>query len=118
MALLDGGLAALFSSALGGIYLDATLYRPVDDSDDGAGGGSGSGFDAGAAVKAQLDATTQAMRAADGYVETDQRIIVLAYGVAPITSDCEIFIAGSRWSIASVTQDPAKSYYDLHGRLA
>jgi hypothetical protein len=118
VGLLDGGLASVFNTAFGGIYLSATLHRPVNDDDDGAGGGSGTGFGPGEPVRAQLDATTQAMQSADGYVDTDQRIIVLAHGIDPITTDCEITVGGRRWSIASVTQDPAKAYYDLHGRLA
>lgn len=118
MSLLEGDLAGVFASAFGGFYLDAQLYRLNDFTDDGTGGGSGSGFADPEPVKAQLDATTQAMRAADYYVDTDQRIIVLASGVNPITTDCEIMLGGQRWSIASVTQDPASAYYDLHGRKA
>lgn len=117
MGLLDGALATAFSSAFSGFYLDATLYRATD-GDDGSGGGVGNGFDSGTPVKAQLDSTTQAMRDSPGYVDTDQRIIVLAAGVDPIDTDCEIFVAGKMWSIASVAQDPAKAYYELRGRLA
>lgn len=115
---LDGGIADTFAAIFSGVYLNATLYRPQTDADDGQGGGQGSGFDDGTPVKAQLDATTQAMRDSPGYVDTDQRILVLAHGVAAITTDCEIVAGGQRWSIASVTQDPAKAYYELRGRKA
>jgi hypothetical protein len=118
MSLLDGALAAAFSGAFSGLYLDATLYRPIEGADDGSGGGVGNGFDGGTTVKAQLDSTTQAMRDSPGYVDTDQRIIVLATGVDPIDADCEIEVSGQRWSIASVAQDPCKAYYELRGRLA
>src|SRR4051812_21352810 len=105
MGLLDGGGAAAFSSAFSSFYLDGTLYRPVGvGTDDGAGGGSGNGFDAGTAVKVQVDAATQAMRSAENYVETDQRILVLAHGLDPIDTDCEIDAGGTRWGIASVAK--------------
>lgn len=113
--LLDGGIASAFASAFGSIFLDATLHRATL-TEDGVGGGSEDFVDE--PVKAQLDQTTQAMQAADGYVDSDQRIIVLASGVAPIDTDDEITIGGQRWKIASVTVDPAGSYYDLQGRKA
>jgi len=116
VSLLNGGIAQAFASAFGATFLDAQLYRPVAFADDGKGGGSGGGFAAPEAVKAQLDQVTQAMRASEGFVDSDQRILVLAYGVAPITTDCEIAMNGTRWQIASVTTDPAGSYYDLRGR--
>lgn len=112
--LLDGGLATAFSAAFAPIFLDGTLYRWSTVS-DGKGGGSSS-FDGGTAVKAQLDQTTEAMQSADGYVDTDQRILVLASGVAPISTDDEIAVAGTRWMIASAARDPAGAYYDLRGR--
>ena len=115
MGLLDGGLSEIFAAAFGPVYLDGMLYRPVD-GDDGAGGGSGNGFDTGSPVKVQIDAATQAMRSADTYVETDQRILVLASGLDPITTDCELVADGTRWGIATVMQDPARSYYELRGQ--
>lgn len=118
MGLLDGGLAQIFSGAFRGIFLDAQLYRKLADADDGAGGGSTSGFADPEPVKAQLDQATQAMRDSPGYVDTDQRIIVLAHGVAEITTDDEITVKGKRWSIASVSTDPATAAYELRGRLA
>lgn len=116
MGLLDGGLAAVFNAAFSPIYLDASLYRATI-TEDGAGGGT-EAFAAAEAVKAQLDATTQAMQRAEGYVDTDQRILVLAQGVDPISTDDEITVGGVRWQIASVSQDPAKAYYELRGRRA
>jgi hypothetical protein len=115
MGLLDGGLARIFSGAFRGIFLDATLHRATL-TDDGAGGGSASFADE--VVKAQLDHASAAMRASEGYVDTDQRIIVLAYGVDQITTDDEITVKGQRWSIASVATDPATAAYELRGRLA
>lgn len=115
MGLLDGGIASIFSAALSGLYLDATLHRATL-TDDGEGGGTSSFADA--AVKAQLDQTTHAQRMAEGYSDTDQRILVLARGVTAPTTDDEITVRGERWKIASVTMDAAASYYDLRGRLS
>lgn len=117
MGLLDGDLAASFASVFSGFYLDATLHR-VAITFSGGGGGSVDSDDAGEAVKAQLTRTTQAMREREGYVDTDQRILVLANGVAPIDADCEITVDGVRWGIRSVGRDPVGAYYDLHGRKA
>jgi hypothetical protein len=116
MGLLDGGLAAAFAGAFASFYLDGALYRPNAFADDGKGGGSSDGFADPEAVKVQVDAATQAMRSADNYVETDQRILVLAHGVDAIDTDCEIVARGVRWGIASVARDPAGSYYELRGQ--
>lgn len=116
MGLLDGGLAAIFSSAFGEFYLDATLFRAATSA-DGKGGGSSS-FDTGTSVKAQVDKATYAMQQSDNYVDGDQRILVLAYGVDPIDTDCEIVVAGNRWKVAGVEQDPAVTHYALWGRRA
>lgn len=114
MGLLDGQIAATFAAVFGPRYLDGTLYRWSTVS-DGMGGGT-SGFDDGTAVKVQIDQATQAMQQSEGFVDTDQRILVLAEGVATITTDCEISAGGSRWMIESVGIDPAGSYYELRGR--
>jgi hypothetical protein len=113
MGLLDGGLASVFASAFSTFYLDATLHRSTI-TDDGRGGGSVAFEDE--AVKAQLDSTSHAMREAEGYVEGDQRIFVLASGLAAISTDDEITIGEQRWMIQSVATDPAGAYFELRGR--
>lgn len=113
MGLLDGGIASLFGSVFSGLYLDATLHRAIITK-DGQGGGSAAWSDE--AVRAQLDSTTEAQQGAGGFLDTDQRIIVLASGLAPISPDDEITVGGIRWAIESVAADPANSYYDLRGR--
>lgn len=119
MSLLDGGIAATFSAALSGLYLDAVLHRKnPNDADDGAGGGVDQTFLPDEPVKAQLDQTTQAQRLAEGASDTDQRILVLAHGVDAPTTDDEISVRDQRWKIASVTMDAAGSYYDLRGRMS
>jgi hypothetical protein len=114
MGLLDGGLASTFNTVFSGLYLDATLYRKTE-GDDGMGGGSGNGFDAGTAVKVQPDSTTQAMRDTPGYIATDKRFLMLAIAADPDT-DCEILQNDQRFSVINWSSDPARSYFDLHVR--
>lgn len=119
MGLLDGGIAALFSTALSGLYLDGTLHTgtgdPVYDDDGNITGYSGAGD---VAIKVQVDAATDAMRQADGYAEGDARIIVLAHGVATITSDHTVTARGKHWRILSAEQDAAASHWVLRARAA
>lgn len=115
MGLLDGDIAEIFHSAFSGIYLDAQLHRPTLTFNS-TGGGTETFPASGEPVKAMFARTTEAMRTSDGYVDTDQRILVLSHGITAIDTDCEITLGGQRWSIANVSQDPARSYFDLHGR--
>jgi hypothetical protein len=115
MGLLDGGISALFGAAFGSFYLDATLHRAAI-TEDGEGGGVVTFTNSD--VKAQLDQVTEAQRVEEGFTDSDQRIIVLAHGVAEPTTEDEITVDGIRWQIASVKRDPAGSYYDLRGALS
>jgi hypothetical protein len=118
MRLLDGALAETFAAVFGGVYSDGLLYRPNDFADDGKGGGDGQGFDDPQPVKVQVDQATQSMRQAEGFVEGDVRILMLAHGVAGVTSDCEIEARGTRYMIEFVGTDPAGSYWEVRGRKA
>ncbi|WP_347271629.1 hypothetical protein [Rhizorhabdus histidinilytica] len=120
MSLLDGGIAAIFGAALGGIYLDGQLVRsgamPIYDNE-----GNITGYAGGApiAIKCQVDAATWDMRRAEGYVEGDMRIIVLTAGLGvAITTDHRITAKGATWMIQSVELDAAASHYVLRGRKA
>jgi hypothetical protein len=115
MGLLDGGGAALMASVFSSFYLDATLHRPTL-TDDGQGGGSTTWTDE--PVKVQLEAATEAMRQAEGYIDVDIRILMLAHGVDRPDSDCEVSVTGhDRYSIQPpIGRDPAGAYWDLRGR--
>jgi hypothetical protein len=115
MGLLDGGIAAAFAGVFGGVYLDGSLYRRSAFADDGMGGGADQGFTE-EPVKVQIDQTTQAMRASEGFVEGDVRILMLAHGVTAPDTDCEAAAGGVRYCIQTVGTDPAGSYYELRGR--
>ena len=114
MAVLTGEIASVFRTAFGGLYLDGTLHRPTT-TDDGAGGGSATFADT--AVKIQPEATTQAMRDAPGYVDTDKRYFILGYNLDAPNTDCELTTEGKRWLIVNWSRDPAGSYFDVHARF-
>lgn len=117
MGLLDGGLAKVFSAAFAGLYLPATIHRraaPVYDE----GGSVIDGEWTDEPCRAQIDNATESMRRSPGYTDQDQRILVLASGVATITTDDEITAGGKRWGVASVGRDPAGAYFDLRGTAA
>ena len=113
--------AAFISAQYGGPYHAARIVdfaAPVYD--DG-----GSIVTAGArqerACQAQVDAATQAMRAADGFADGERRILVIASGLAgEITTDSRVEILagphGGEWLVASVASDPFGTYWELRGR--
>lgn len=119
MALLDGGIAAIFGAAFSGLYLDATLHSgtgdPVYDGQGNITGYTGAGD---VAIKAQVDVATEAMRQADGYAEGDCRIIVLAQGVPAINSDMQVTVREQLWHILSAELDAAASHWVLRARRA
>lgn len=117
MGFLDGGVAQVFSSMFSGFYLDATLFRSPDTfDDDGKGGGDDQELGDPEAVKVQPEATTQAMRETEGYVDTDKRYLMLAHGVDQPDTDCELEAEGKRWSVVNWSRDPCSAYFDLHCR--
>ena len=113
--------ARFISAAYGGPYHAARIIdfaEPVYDS-------GGSITTAGARVEreclAQVDAATQAMRAADGFADGDMRILVMADSLeGEITTDSRVeIVAGphaGEWLVASVARDPFGAYWELRGR--
>ena len=117
MGLLDGGIAAIFGAAFGGLYLDGTLHRGTGSPIYASGGvitGYGGGGDV--AVKVQVDAATDAMRRAEGFAEGDVRIIILAQGIGPVTSDHRITIGATTYSLQAAELDAAASHWICRGR--
>lgn len=119
MGLLDGGIASIFGAALSGLYLPATLdYAgvPVEDIEGNVTGHTGAGS---WSCRAQVDAATWTMRQAQGYVDGDMQIIVLAAGLqAAPTTDMTITVSGKMWLIEAVERDAASSHFILRGRAA
>lgn len=119
MGALDGGVAAVFGAAFGGLYLPGTLIRETM-IEDGQGGGSV--VDIPQDCRVQIDACTEEMRQQPGYTAKDMRLLVLQSGVTggDIDTDCSVTPltgrhAGSVFEIAWVTQDPASSYWECRG---
>ena len=119
MSLLDGGIARIFNSTFGGLYLPATLHagtgEPIYDPDTG----EIIGYDGGdTPCKVQIDAATDAMRRAEGFAEGDCRLIILALGLPEVTSDHEVSVSGVRYRLQSAERDPALSHWVARGRKA
>lgn len=116
MGLLDGGIASIFNAAFSSIYLDGTLHTGTGTPIYGPGGII-TGYAGGdKAVKVQVDAATDAMRRGDGYAEGDVRIIMLAQGIAAVTSDHRVTVGPVTYSLQSAELDAAASHWICRGR--
>lgn len=120
MGLLDGQIAAVFSAALSGLYLDATMHTGTGAPIYNATTGAITGYTTGAnvAVKAQVDVATEAMRRFEGYAEGDARVIILAQGIGTVTADHQITVRGQLWHILSAELDAASSHWVCRARKA
>lgn len=121
MGLLDGGMAAIFGAAFGGIFLDGKLHRAgTDPIYDGEGNITGYGGGADIDIKVQRDACSYSMRQSEGYSEGDVVLIVLAAGLGiKITTDMQATDGGGqRWTIQSADLDAASSHWICRGRRA
>lgn len=114
MGLLDGGLAAVFGGAFGPLFLDGVLHVEIL-TPDGEGGFWSTFSDL--PIKGMVDTYSDAYRAQANIPETDVRLIVLQFGVdgAPST-DAQITIRGTRYSIQAIEQDPAQAAWTIRGR--
>lgn len=114
-------IALGISSAFGGPFHDAEVTDQADATTDVGG----SIVDPGSAVtrscSAQVDACTEAMRAAEGYADKDVRIIILAATLeGPLGTDATIEMleggtVGS-FSIQSVDSDTMLAYHECRAR--
>lgn len=114
-------LAIGFSGAFGGPYIDATAVWPGTPVYDDGGSIVTPGTPVELPLKCQFDDTTLAMRQAEGFQQTDVRILVLAASIsAPITTEASIVVAsGDRagtWSLLSARRDPVGIGYECQGR--
>lgn len=119
MGLLDGGIAAVFSSAFSGLYLDGTLHTGTGDPeyDDDTVEVTGYTNDGNTAIKLQVDSATEAMRRAEGFAEGDVRLIILAQGVPAVTSDHQVTVRGQLHHVLSADLDAAASHWVCRARL-
>lgn len=115
--------AALISAKFGGPYYDAIVHSPGEPVYDNGGSIATPGTATQATCQAQVDSVTQDMRAVEGFIEGDVRILVLTITITgEITTDDQIEILGGAnvgwWLVQSVTRDAMGIYYELRGRSA
>lgn len=115
------GLAVGFAEAFGAPFEDATATWPGTATRDDGGSITVPGTPVRLTCKAQFDAPTQAMRQAEGFLETDARVLVLAATLdAALDQAAKIVVASGAnagtWALLSVTRDPAGIGYECRGR--
>lgn len=114
-------LALAFSEANGAPFRDAVAVWPGNPTYDAGGSITAPGTPISLPCKVQFDAPTQAMRLAEGFLETDARIIVLAASLAgALDQSARIDVASGpnagSWALLTVTRDPAGIGYECRGR--
>lgn len=115
-------IAAGFSGMAGGPFVDAVAtWKGAPVMDDG-GSIVTPGLPQSYTCKAQFDAPTQQMRAAEGFLQTDVRVLVLAASLAvPLDTEALIVVAGGpntgTWALLSCQRDPAGVGFECAGRL-
>lgn len=114
-------IALGFSQMSGSPFIDALAIYDADAVYDDGGSITFQGAETGLPCKAQFDAATQEMRAAEGFLETDVRILVLTASLeGNLDTSAKIEVAAGRyagrWSLLSCTQDPASVGYECRAR--
>ena len=121
-SLLNGGLAGVFAAAFRPLFLPGYVHRyDAPQFDDGGSIVPGSEPEL-IDCRVQVDACTEAMRAAEGYTEKDVRLIVLREGVGPLTTDDRVEVLSGPcagvYMVQSVGLDPAGAAFDCRARPA
>lgn len=114
-------LATGFSGMVGVPYYDATATWPGTPTYDDGGSITAAGTPIVKACSVQFDYATQAMRQAEGFLETDMRLLVLAASLsASLNTKAQIAVAAGpfagTWELLSVTSDPAGIGWECRGR--
>lgn len=119
--ILSGGAAALFGELFAPLYLPATVYSGAAAYDLE---GEITRTSTSRSCRAQVDAATETMRAAEGFSATDRAIYILATSLdGALDSDAEVVVhegpyAGTRWRLhAPIERDPAGAYWLARGVL-
>lgn len=111
------------SAAVGGGFHDALAKWPGTPVTDDGGSITMPGTPTQKTCSVQVDAATERMRLAAGFVDTDMRLLVLAATIEgePDTSAMIEVLDGPHagtWMIASVDRDPCGVYFECRGRRA
>lgn len=115
-------LALAFSEAAGAPYIAVTAVWTGTPTYDTGGSITAAGTAIELSCRAQFDSPSEAMRQAEGFRETDARIIVLASSLAGTLDTKARIVVGAganagTWELLSVVRDPAGIGYECRGRL-
>lgn len=110
-------IAGGFSSVAGAPFVDAVaVWQGVATFDDG-GSLVTPGTPAEYSCKAQFDAPTQQMRAAEDFKETDVRVLVLSASLSrELDTAAQITANGETWALLTCQRDAAGVGYECRGR--
>lgn len=114
-------IAVGFAEQFGGPFVDAIAWWAGTPVKDDGGSIITPGTPVTLACKAQFDAPTISMRAAEGFEENDARILVLAATLAgTLDASARIVVASGAnagtWSLLTAVRDPAGVGYECRGR--
>lgn len=116
MALLDGGLQAVFGAAFAGHFLDARLFRPIRVDAENGDVTVTDALPAGEPVKVQKESVTERMRSFERYTARSMRMIILQVGpdgvVARPNTDAEVSVGTERWKLSDVSSDPGNTHWE------
>ena len=115
MGILNGGGAGILNGVFASIYPDGVLIRRTISED---AGGSQTVTDTTHRIKVQTDSASEVMRQAEGYTDTDVRLIVLTGGLnGPITTNDKITDSrGDTYSVTMPILDACGSHYEIRGQ--
>lgn len=111
------GIAVAFGSMVGAPYVEATAIWPgTPEEDDG-----GSIVDPSPLIKkpclVQFDTPTQAMRQAEGFLESDMRLLVLTASLdGALDTSVRIVADNGTWQLLTCQGDPAGIGYECRAR--
>lgn len=114
-------IAIGFSDIAGAPYVDAVATWPGTPVKDAGGSIVTPGTPVSLPCKAQFDAATLAMREAEGFLQTDVRILVLAATLeGELDTAAKLVVASGdhagTWTLLSCQRDPAGIGFECRGR--
>ena len=114
-------LAVGFAEQFGAPFFAAEAVWPGTPVKDDGGSITSAGTPIRRDCRAQFDAATQAMRLAEGFLETDVRILVLAATLdGTLDTKAKIVVAtganAGTWTLLSCQRDPAGIGYECRAR--
>ena len=118
--MLDAAFASLangFAARFGAPFVDAVAKWPGTPVKDAGGSITTPGTPVQYPCRVQFDAATQAMRQAEGFLETDARILVLTASLeVTLDTEARIIADGATWALLSCQRDAAGIGYECRGR--